>query len=274
MGIGLNRRAALAAALALALFGPALAAPADDPRDLSGMWLRTEGPYMDTARFMAAAKRIAAPGTVIPQTNPAEFPNRHPPLPLQYTPEFAAMQRKYAADLEAGNPYRTARHCLAAGTFQLMMSVPWLEIWKRDDRFMLKGFLVAQEYRIFTHRGLRDEYPVKPELFGDSVGRWEGDVLVVDTTNLGAHAVLMETEPVSQSLTIRQRIWKPTPDTLRVEMTLTDPRAWTQPAQFSAAWRRAERGAPGLNGLDEDLDPVESQCFDDGGGAEMGPAPE
>lgn len=274
MGHGLTRRATLAGALMLAVIGPALAASASDPRDFSGMWLRTEGPYMDTARFMAAARRIAAPGTAIPETNPADHPNRHPPLPLQYIPEFAAIQQRYAAELEAGRPYRTARHCLSAGTFQLMMSVPWLEILKRDDRLLLKGFLVAQEYRIFTHRGLRDEYPVKPELFGDSVGRWEGDVPVVDTANLGAHAVLMETEPVSQSLTIRQRMWKPTPDTLRVEMTLTDPRAWTAPAQFSAAWKRAMPGAPAVNGLDPDLDPVESQCFDDGGGAEMGPAPE
>ena len=238
------------------------------------MWIRTKGPYQNTAEFMEAARRIAAPGTVLKEMNPANYPNRHPPLPFQYTPQFAARQAKYAADLEAGNPYRTARHCLSAGTFQLMMSVPWLEIWKREDRFMLKGFLVAQEYRIFTHRDHPAEYPVTPELFGDSVGKWEGDTLVVDTANIGAHAVLIETEAVSQSLHIVQKIRRPTADTLTVEMTLDDKRAWTAPAVFLASWRRAKPGEPNINGLDETNDPIESQCFDDGGGAEMPPAPE
>ena len=264
------------AAAALLLFAGAAhaqpaAKPAYDPRDLSGMWLRTEGPYMTTATFMAMARLN---GATIPETNLADFDNRHPPLPLTYTPEFAARQKKYWDDLQAGNPYHTARHCISAGIFQLMMSVPWLEIWKRDDRYLLKGFLVAQEYRIYTHRGPRAEYIVRPELFGDSTGRWEGDTFVVESTNMGAHAVLIETEAVSQSLHISQRFTHPTPDTLRVEMTVTDPRALAKPAKFTAAWRRATPGGPDVNSLDEDHDPLESQCFDDGGGAEMPFAPE
>ena len=49
---------------------------------------------------------------------------------------------------------------------------------------------------------------------------------------------------------------------------------WRDVDMATAPFGRATPGGPDVNSLDEDHDPLESQCFDDGGGAEMPFAPE
>jgi hypothetical protein len=61
---------------------------------------------------------------------------------------------------------------------------------------------------------------------GDSRGRWEGDTLVIDTTNF-----LRETlfEGSSANLHLVERFTRVDLDTLRYEFTVEDPMTWTRP---------------------------------------------
>jgi hypothetical protein len=59
---------------------------------------------------------------------------------------------------------------------------------------------------------------------GDSVGRWEGDTLVVDTTNFSLEAGF---RGASRDLHLVERFTRVDADTLRYEFTVDDPATWT-----------------------------------------------
>jgi hypothetical protein len=62
-------------------------------------------------------------------------------------------------------------------------------------------------------------------LTGDSVGRWEGDTLMVDTTNFSTEAGF---RGATTSLHLIERFTRVDPDTLRYEFTVDDPATWTK----------------------------------------------
>jgi len=69
-----------------------------------------------------------------------------------------------------------------------------------------------------------------PSWYGYSTARWEGDTLVVDTTGLrdGLWADF-NGSPLSEQATIRERFRRPNFGTLQVDVTVTDPKAYTKP---------------------------------------------
>ena len=72
---------------------------------------------------------------------------------------------------------------------------------------------------------------------GDARGRWEGDTLVVTTTNF-----LRETNfqrgATTRNLTLTERFTRVDGDTLRYDVTIDDPTVWTQPWTYSVPMRR------------------------------------
>jgi len=62
--------------------------------------------------------------------------------------------------------------------------------------------------------------------FGDSRGHWEGDTLVIDTTNYKPRAFMGVS---SDKLHITERLSLGGPETLNYEITVNDPGAWTKP---------------------------------------------
>ena len=61
-------------------------------------------------------------------------------------------------------------------------------------------------------------------LTGDSVGHWEGDTLVVDTTNFQKEAAF---RGASANMHFIERFTRVDADTLRYEFTVDDPATWT-----------------------------------------------
>ncbi len=68
---------------------------------------------------------------------------------------------------------------------------------------------------------------------GDSVGRWEGDTLVVDTTNFNDHPAL---SGASRDLHVVERIRRVDADTLLYRFTVEDPAVWTAPWSGEYVW--------------------------------------
>jgi len=61
---------------------------------------------------------------------------------------------------------------------------------------------------------------------GDPRGRWEGDTLVVEVTNLNDRNSFRGS---SENLTLTERYTRTGPDTLEYRFTLEDPTVWTEP---------------------------------------------
>ena len=70
--------------------------------------------------------------------------------------------------------------------------------------------------------------------FGDSIGRWEGDTLVVETTNihpqqLAQTSILWAYRGASANLKVTERFTRTGPDTLLYRFTMDDPATFTAP---------------------------------------------
>lgn len=64
------------------------------------------------------------------------------------------------------------------------------------------------------------------QLSGDSRGRWEGNTLVVDTTNFSPHSYFMG---AAENLHVIERFTRVAADTINYEITLNDETTWTKP---------------------------------------------
>ena len=72
---------------------------------------------------------------------------------------------------------------------------------------------------------------------GDSVGRWEGDTLVVDTTNFTDRPAL---SGASRNLHVVERFKRVDEDTLLYSFTVDDPTVWTAPWSGEYVWPSTE----------------------------------
>ena len=74
---------------------------------------------------------------------------------------------------------------------------------------------------------------------GDSRGRWDGDTLVVETTNLNGKTWLNEVGDVlSHAATVVERFRRVDADTIQYEATVTDPVVYTRPWTIGMPLRR------------------------------------
>jgi hypothetical protein len=76
--------------------------------------------------------------------------------------------------------------------------------------------------------------------WGDSRGHWEGNTLVVETTNFNDRRPAVNFQGSTDSLQVVERFTRIAPDTMRYEYTITDPRTWTRPWSVDSEMPRVE----------------------------------
>jgi hypothetical protein len=77
-----------------------------------------------------------------------------------------------------------------------------------------------------------------PSYFGHSIGRWEGDTLVVDTVGFNERFWLhRDGYPHTEALHVVERISRPDLSSLRYEVTIDDP--WTYTRPWTTSWVKA-----------------------------------
>jgi hypothetical protein len=82
-----------------------------------------------------------------------------------------------------------------------------------------------------------------PSYFGDDVGHWEGDTLVVDTTGLTDKTTIdMMGAPHSDQLHIVEHIRLLNPNKLEDRITLEDPKAFTHAFDLLRTYTRQPKG--------------------------------
>jgi hypothetical protein len=145
-------------------------------------------------------------------------------LPMQ---PWAVQEKADRNRTERGYDDPTA-HCFPAGVPRSMYIPTSFHIVQTSDYIV---FLHERTSWRIVALNRRDHLPDSMRLWqGDSVGRWEGDTLIVDTTNLNGKTWLNEVgEIVSYAEHVVERFTPAGPDTLNYEATVTDPVVYTRP---------------------------------------------
>jgi hypothetical protein len=77
---------------------------------------------------------------------------------------------------------------------------------------------------------------------GDSRGRWDGDTLVIDTTNFSAQSTFRPTLSViipAEQFHVVERLTRSDANYLRYEVTVNDPATWVGPWKAVTTWKRS-----------------------------------
>ncbi|MDB5459902.1 MAG: hypothetical protein JWO72_1643 [Caulobacteraceae bacterium] len=134
--------------------------------------------------------------------------------------------------------------CLPHGMPQMMTAATYpVEIFQsaRDFAFVHE---LQRNYRIIhLDRGHLPPDDITPNYMGDSVGRWEGDTMVVDTTGLSDKTTFdMLGAPHTDKLHIVERIRMLNKDQWEDRITIDDPGTFSHPWEERVTYRRAAPG--------------------------------
>jgi hypothetical protein len=135
------------------------------------------------------------------------------------------------ANLAAGPDGDPEEKCFPAGVPRIYLHRYPFEILQVSGR-MIMFF----EYDHFVRQIWIDgrDHPKAEELdptwMGHSIGRWEGETLVVDTVGFNDRTWLDNTGiPHSEGLHLVERFSRVDPETLQIDFTAEDPKAFTRP---------------------------------------------
>jgi hypothetical protein len=197
---------------------------ADGKPDLSGVWETIPG-------RRPAGPEIAAEGTGVLPPSGSIFGNVGDQIPggAPYQPWAAELVKKRMADNSKDNP---DAHCLPMGVMQ-MTSHPYpKKIIQTPSVVALiyEGSGTTVREAFMDGRTLPAKEDVEPWYNGYSVGRWEGDTLVVETTGFMDDGWLdVRGSPLTSSGKLIERFRRPNFGSLIIEVTIDDPKAYTKP---------------------------------------------
>ena len=167
-----------------------------------------------------------------------------PPMGFKLTP---AAQVHYDAARKAQAENKVYRddigQCWPAGLPLIMTRVwPIAMMQYPTVIYMISEFMNSLRVVYLDGRPHSDPDVVVPSWNGESIGRWEGDTLVIDTKYFTGHHHWIDSGiPASDALHIVERVRMINEGrTLQIEYTLTDPKSWEGSWTYTKRWNRVE----------------------------------
>lgn len=241
-----------------------------DKRDFSGLWARN--PADQFGQPPCPECRDPGPsygffGDVPPMTPEGEkrFLNNRPTKGLNPDSKEAAERkdlhiayRRAYASADANDP---EERCDPLGLMRLVTfrgGNPAMQIIQNNEIIVQRFEWFWDSREIWLDgRGLPKVEDYLPRFNGYSVGKWEGDTLVVTTVGFDDRQwVDAFGFPVSDQAVLEERYSRPSRNRLRLDMTLTDPATYTRPwHSHTKVWGLIPKQAmtiAGWSGLSED----------------------
>src|SRR5262245_33331139 len=164
-------------------------------------------------------------------------------------PPLTAEGQKRAADRAAQRPKRDAQYDQAQNLPWVtrciyMDAVPMLPPAYNNTYQIVQGqgyvmILIEQlhEARVIPMDGRPHAPQTVRSWLGDSRGHWEGNTLVIETTNFNDKVAF---QGASRDLKLTERLTRTGEETMKYEFTVEDPHTWTQPWKAEMPATRAE----------------------------------
>lgn len=171
---------------------------------------------------------------------------RFVPPTFKLTPEAQAHYDAGQKATREGKVYRDdIGQCWPAGMPLIMTRVwPITMVQLPTVIYMTSSFMNSLRIVYLDGRPHTDPDIVVPSFNGESIGRWEGNTLVVDTKYFVGHHHWMDqggaSIPASDKLHIVERIRMIDPKTLEIEFTMTDPKSWEGEWKTTKQWKRVD----------------------------------
>jgi hypothetical protein len=171
--------------------------------------------------------------------------------PPQFNPEYTAKYREIrklrdavqsakGAGAAAANSEFVLREtsCLPYGMPYMMNGGYSIEILQAHDHLTIVSEAMLEVRRIYLDKTQPplDEVDIGYE--GHSVGKWDGNTLVVNTVGIKPSVLGYHDMPHSDQLTLTERIRLLTPELLQNTITVTDPKALVHPYTFTYTLKR------------------------------------
>ena len=235
----------------ITVFGQAARAPAQTPAqapayraprtkdgkpNLSGVWQGVNEAYWDIEAHSAAPGpfwQLGAAYSVAPGVGIVEGGK------IPYKPEALEKKKQNFANRMSLDP---ETKCYLPGVPRAMYMPYPFQILQSA-----KALFIAYEYAgAVRNIYLKDPGPSPVDSWmGQSVGRWEGETLVVDVTGFNDQSWFDRSGNFhSDALHVVERYTRTSPDVIRYEATIEDPKVFTRPWKMSMPlYRRQEKNA-------------------------------
>jgi hypothetical protein len=183
---------------------PNLSAPApkmpDGKPDLSGIWASADNKYL---------QNLAADGIEVP-----------------FQPWAEKLYKERSENLGKGRP---SERCLTHGVTDFdALGINWKII--QTPGMIAVLYEAYNHYRQIFLDGRPLPKPTQPAYLGYSVGRWEGETLVVETTGFNDVGWLDDGgHPQTEALHVTERFRRRDFGHMDLQLTIDDPKAYTKP---------------------------------------------
>jgi hypothetical protein len=159
----------------------------------------------------------------------ANFGNAAGNMPggLPFQPWAKELMEKRKADNSKDNP---DAHCLPMGFLQFHNHPEPRKIIQTKDVMLIIYEANSGLRQIFLDGRPLPGPNAEPWWYGYSVGKWEGDTLVVETRGFRDGQWLdVQGSPLTDAATVIEKFRRPTYGELEIEITVNDPKAYTKP---------------------------------------------
>jgi hypothetical protein len=166
-------------------------------------------------------------------TDPAD--GKIPPLTPQARARAVAVGAALARPATGPADRTLSERCISYGLPQLLAGYQsYYRIAQSRDSVVMASEMIHDARVVPLDAGPHLPSVIRQWL-GDSRGHWEGDTLVVDTTNFKPRSFMN----ASERLHLVERLSRVGPDTLHYEITIDDPDTWEKPWTLMIPLRRS-----------------------------------
>lgn len=169
---------------------------------------------------------------------PAGAPREQPQLKGEYKTKYEAWQK--ATQANNGEALKDVSNCMPPGMPRMMGTGQYpIEFLFTPGRVTTLHEAWMQTRTIFTDgRGHPDDW--EGGIFGHSIGRWEGQTLVVETIGIKTITELGGGQKHSDKLKVTERmaLKADDPDLLVIETIIEDPEALEKPYRITYGYKR------------------------------------